>query len=689
MKKSLFALIGLFLGLQLCAQDKLTPEFLWDLARISEPIVSPDGKKVIFGISNTTLADNKTNRDLFILEEIGGKIKGAGGPKMGMRQLTDFPGGESNSKWRPDGLKIGFLSSKSGASQLWEINLDGSNPTQVTTIEGGISNFEYSPNGKYISYTADVKMDQTVNELYPDLPKANARIIDDLMYRHWSEWHDYAYSHIFIMEYENGTVKGEAIDILKGEKFDSPVNPFGGGEQIAWTKDSKSIVYSCKKESGKVYAASTNTDLYQYDLASQKTKNLTEDLKGYDLDPGFSPDGKWMAWQSMPRAGFESDKNRLMLMNLIDGTTTDVSTGFDQSCEHLRWSSDSKKIFFTSGIKATVQLFEADIASKKMRQITQGRHNLSNVEYMDGRLIALKQSMDFPSELWSFDIASGAETALTTLNTEKLNKVRMGQVEERWVTTTDGKKMLTWVIYPPDFSPDKKYPALLYCQGGPQSTVNQFFSLRWNFQLMAANGYIVIAPNRRGLPSFGQEWNDQISGDWGGQCMKDYLSAVDEISKDAWIDKGRVGAIGASFGGYSVYYLAGIHQKRFKTFISHCGLFNLESWYTTTEEMFFANWDLKGNYWQSNPPQSYAKFDPHKLVGNWDTPMLVIHGEKDFRVPITQGMEAFGVAQLKGIQSKFLYFPEEGHWVLNPQNSVLWHRVFFEWLETTLKGGQN
>lgn len=663
------------------SQNKLSPEFLWKLGRLSEPVVSPDGKMILFGTAVTNLQENKSNRDLYLLPV----PSQPSAPGTGLVRLTDFPGSESNARWRPDGKRIGFLSSKSGSSQLWEINPDGSDSKQVTDVKDGISNFSYSPDGKHISYTASVKLDQTVNEKYPDLPKANARIIDDLMYRHWDSWSDFTYSHVFILNYANGSVSGEPIDILKGEKFDSPVKPMGGGEQITWSPDGLSIVYCSKKLKGKEFAVSTNSDLYKYELASGKTQNLTEGMQGYDMDPVFSPDGKKLAWQSMERGGFESDQNRIFILDFATGKKENFSENSELSAENFRWSTDGKFLYFLSGIKATLQVFELNVSTKTIRQVTTGRHNLGSPELAGTRVIVTRQSMDFPNDLWMYDISSGKETQLTAINAELLSSVRMGQVEERWVPTTDGKQMLTWVIYPPDFDPNKKYPALLYCQGGPQSTVNQFFSTRWNFQLMAANGYIVIAPNRRGLPSFGKEWNDEISGDWGGQCMKDYLSAVDEVSKEKFINKEKIGAVGASFGGYSVYYLAGNHENRFKCFISHCGLFNLESWYTTTEEMFFANWDLKGSYWDSPRPVSYEKFSPHSFAKNWNTPILVIHGEKDFRVPLDQGMEAFGLAKMKGIPARFLYFPEEGHWVMGPQNSVLWQRVFFEWLDQWLK----
>ncbi len=682
--------ITLFTGLlALCifvqAQNKLTPELLWKIGRVSDEKVSPDGSTVLFGVSYYDLEANKGNRDLYSIRLKLPGNKGKNAIKAGnMVKITNTPESEYNAVWRPDGAKIGYLSAKSGEMQFWEMNPDGSGATQVSAFPGGISNFAYAPDGKKISFTMDVKLDETVNEKYPDLPMANARIIDDLMYRHWNQWHDYAYSHVFYATYENGQV-GDAIDIMPNERFDSPLNPFGGVEQIEWSTDGQTLVYTCKKLNGLAYTESTNSDLYAYDLKSKKTSNLTDGMPGYDTNPLFSPDGKKMAWLSMERAGFESDRNRIFIYDLATKKKTELVKDKDRTASNLAWAKDSKSIYFTSDIRATVQIFNVELESGKIRQMTEGTHNYTGVNVANGLLVGGQKSMSYPVELYTINPNTGKQSPLTSVNKELLSPVVWGDVEERIVKTTDGKDMLAWVIYPPNFDPKKKYPTLLYCQGGPQSAVSQFFSYRWNFQLMAAHDYIIIAPNRRGLPGFGQAWNDDISGDWGGQAMDDYLAASDVISKEPYVDAANMGAVGASYGGYSVYYLAGNHEKRFKTFISHCGLFNLESWYGSTEEMFFANWDMKGAYYDSPQPKSYKDFSPHKFVKNWDASMLVIHGEKDFRVPVTEGMQAFNVAKMKGLDTRFLYFPEEGHWVQNPQNGVLWHRVFFEWLELHLR----
>ncbi|RMG71489.1 MAG: S9 family peptidase [Bacteroidetes bacterium] len=657
--------------------DRLTPERLWQLGRVSLDDVSPDGSQAVFGITRYVLADNKGNRDLYLVA-----LDGESTP----RKISAFAGSESGAQWRPDGQKIGFLSAESGSRQLWEMNPDGSDKRQVTEIEGGINGFAYSPAGTHLLFIKDVKLDQTVQDLYPDLPHADARIIDDLMYRHWDAWHDYAYSHIFVIDYADGAVSGTPRDIMAGEPYDAPLQPFGGMEEIAWSPDGSRIAYTCKKLRGRAYAESTNSDIYLYDLDGETTVNLTEGMMGYDKEPAFSPDGTQLAWNSMETPGFEADRTRIFVMNLQTRDKYELTAGLDQEANHPRWSPDGSKIYFVSGIRATYQLCEISLKDKAYRQITSGRHNYGSFAVAEEEhLVATRMSMSAPAELYRVDLKKGTQTALTRTNADILGSLEMGEVEERLIPTTDGKEMLTWVIYPPGFDPAQSYPTLLYCQGGPQSAVSQFFSYRWNFQLMAAQGYIVVAPNRRGLPSFGQAWNDQISGDWGGQAMKDYLSAIDALAEESYVDPDRLGAVGASFGGYSVYWLAGNHDKRFKAFISHCGLYNLESWYTTTEEMFFANHDIGGPYWDLKPNASYKLHSPHLYARNWDTPILVVHGDKDFRVPINQGMEAFGTAQLQGIPSRFLYFPNEGHWVLSPQNGVLWHRVFFDWLDRYLK----
>ena len=660
------------------AQQTLTPELLWDLPRVGGPVVSPDGAQVVFAVTTYDVGANKGNTDLYVIDVEGGEP----------RQLTDFEGSESSAQWRPGGGKIGFLSAKSGSTQLWEIDPDGTNLRQVSNIEDGIANFRYSPTGTHVSFTRDIKLDQKPAEVYPDLPQADARIIDELMFRHWNSWHDYSYSHLFIAEYDDGEL-GEPVDVMPSERFDTPLNPFGGVEQVGWSEDGESIAYTAKKKTGTAYAVSTDSAIYLYGLDSGETANLTEGMVGYDIEPVFSPDGRYLAWLSMERDGYEADRNRLFVYDLGAGGQRELTVGFDQDAHGPAWSGDSSAIYFSSETSGTVQLFAADVESGKIRQITSGMYDYGAFGVADTEsgtaLIASRASMSAPAEIYSVDVSSGEAERLTFFTQPLLDDLDLGTVEKRMVRSTDGAEILTWVIYPPGFDPSKQYPALLYAQGGPQSTVSQFFSYRWNFQLMAAGGSIVVAPNRRGVPSFGQAYKEEISGDYGGQAMRDLLSAIDDVAAEPYVDEDRLGAVGASFGGYTMFFLAGHHEGRFKTFVAHAGLFNLESMFGATEEIFFVNFDLEGPYWQSPKPKSYEAFSPHRFVQNWDTPMLIIHGQKDFRVPVTEGMQAFTALQLKGIESRLLYYPEEGHWITSPQNGLLWHRVFFDWLGRYLK----
>jgi dipeptidyl aminopeptidase/acylaminoacyl peptidase len=489
-----------------------------------------------------------------------------------------------------------------------------------------------------------------------------------------------------VADFKNGKLEN-IVDLLEGEPFESPMKPFGGVEQLDWTPDGKTIAYTCRKKTGKEYALSTNSDIYFYNVESKKTENKTEGMMGYDINPTFSPDGKYMAWESMERDGYEADKTRLFVLNVETGEKTDYSTGFDQSSTNLSWAADSKTLYFVSCWHALTQLYRLDLATKKINQITSGVHDYAFVAEAGNKLVGMKHSMSQPDEIYAIDPQTGAETALTAVNKPILDQLALAKVEERWIKTTDNKEMLTWVVYPPHFDPSKKYPTILFCEGGPQSTVSQFWSYRWNFQQMAANGYIIVAPNRRGLPSFGQEWLEQISGDYGGQNMKDYLSAIDAVAKEPYVDKDKLGCVGASYGGFSVYWLAGHHEKRFKAFIAHDGMFNLEQQYLETEEMWFVNWDLGGPYWDRQnkiAQRSYAN-SPHLFVDKWDTPILVIHGEKDYRILASQGMAAYNAAVLRGVPAQLLIFPEENHWVLQPQNGILWQRVFKGWLDKYLK----
>lgn len=650
------------------SSDRLTPETLWSLGRMGKYVVSPDGLKIVYEITWPDIKENTLNKDLYVISSKGGAPI----------QITQTPTSESNPAWSKDGSKIYFLApNDKSEDQLWVMNADGSNKKQISNIVNGISDFQFAASQLWVVFKQDVKLGQDLHLRYPDLPKANARIIDDLMYRHWDSWDDYLYTHLVFSKIENDELKETLTDINKGEQFDAL--------DFSISPDEQFIAFSLKKMKGKQDALNTNTDVFVYDKATGKTENICMGMLGYDNNPKFSPDGKSIAWLSMEEPGYESDKNRIFVYNFTTKTKTDVTSDFTETVEDFTWSVDGNSIYFIGGKQATFPVFSLDVKTKAVKQITTGDFDYTSITTLKDQLIGTKMSMSAPTEMYKIDLKTVKEEQLTFTNKAILDKLKFGRVDKMWVKTLDKKSMLSWIIYPPDFDPAKKYPTLLYCQGGPQSAVSQFFSYRWNFQIMAANGYIVVAPNRRGLPTFGEEWNDQIAGEWGGLAMQDYLSAIDTAAKFPYVDANRLGAVGASFGGYSVYWLAGNHHKRFKTFVAHCGVFNLESWYGTTEEMFFANHDLKGAYWNTPKPKSYDKFSPSNFVGQWDTPLLVIHGEKDFRVPVSEGMQAFQAAQLKNIPSRFLYYPEAGHWVSKPQDGILWQRVYFEWLDRYLK----
>lgn len=653
---------------------KLTPEILWKFGRISEAQLSPDGKTVVYNLSRYNTTTNKKQTWIYSVSSAGGD------------SATNLTAGYKsclNPRWMPDG-KIAFLCNATGVYQIWAMNPDGSEKKQLSFLKSDISGFEIAPSGDKLFYLQDVKLDSTTEDIYPDLPLAQGRVIDDLMYRHWDQWHDYAYSHIFVCDLNNGKISGET-DILKDQPFDSPLPPYFDISEIAWSPDGKMLAYSCKKMKGKEFALSTNSDIYIYHVDTKTTENITDSMMGYDRYPVFSPDSKKVAFQSMETPGYEADKERLFVYDFDSKTKKYVTEKLDQNASNYAWSADGNTIYFISGINATYQIYSVNIETDSVRAITKGMHDYITLAYSNNVIVGTKMSLSMASEIFKIDPVTGQETQLTFANKNIYDVINMGKVEDRWIKTTDGKNMLVWVVYPPDFDPQKKYPALLYCQGGPQSAVSQFFSYRWNLQLMAANGYIVVAPNRHGLPTFGEEWNEQISGDYGGQNIKDYLSAIDAVKTEPFIDADHLGAVGASYGGYSVFYLAGVHEKRFKAFISHCGMFNLESQSVETEEFFFTKHDLGGNYWDSPKPKSFTRFSPHLYIDKWDTPIMIITGANDFRIPYTQSLQAFNAAQLRNIPSKLLYFPDESHWVMKPQNSILWQREFFGWLDKWLK----
>ncbi|MGO2101410.1 MAG: alpha/beta fold hydrolase [Psychroflexus halocasei] len=627
--KQVFVFLLAFVATLATAQDIMTPEQLIQLKKVSGEGISKDGQHVIFSSSQYSLEKDKSE------------------------------------------------------TKHYKISLKGGDPEEVSSTEKYLHQSHISPNGEHELLTKPVKIQKvTGQDFYNDVPESDVKIYTSLNYRHWDEWQDGKFNHIFYKKIgaEN------AIDIMPNEPYDTPTEPFGGSEDYIWNPDGTEILYVSKKLSGTDYAVSTNTDIYAYNLKTQKTRNLTPENKGYDTSPAFSNKGE-LAWLQMKRDGYESDKNDIIISR--DGKHINLTTDWDGTVNNFKWSENGKTIYFVAPVKGTVQLFEIKAkANQKPKQITQGQFDIQSVIGQNKHdLVVARQDMNHATELFVVNTKNGKMRQLTHQNKDVYDNIKLGKIEKRMTTTTDGKEMLSWVAYPPNFDKNKKYPTLLYCQGGPQGALSQFYSFRWNFQLMAAQGYIVIAPNRRGMPGYGVEWNEQISKDYGGQNMEDYLAAIDDIAQESYVDNERLACVGASYGGYSAFYLAGNHENRFKSFIAHDGIFNWNSMYGTTEEMFFVNWDLGGAYWEKDneaAQKAYNEFNPINYVQNWNAPILIIQGGLDFRVPIGQGLEAFQAAQLQGIKSKLLYFPEENHWVLNGQNSLVWQREFFKWLKETL-----
>jgi dipeptidyl aminopeptidase/acylaminoacyl peptidase len=637
MKQILF-FTSLFLYFSAIAQNKMTPELLWKLGRVSALGISKDGKYILYSVGTPNVAENKSSRKTYAIPVAGG------------------------------------------------------NQIPVSNADSMLANEKISPDGKYIISNAEVKVKKlTGKENYADLQKSNVYIFDNLAYRHWDTYEDGNFDHIMLTPLQNG-VAGTPVDLMPGEPYDCPQKPFGGDEDYVWNPNGKEVVYCTKKKYGTAYAISTNTDLFAYNIETGKTRNLTEGMEGYDINPSFNKKGE-LAWLSMRREGFEADKQDIIVSN---GITKMNLTGSrdDIHVEGYRWSDDGRNLFFYAPINGTLQLFSVNYPgltkmAAVVTQITKGDFDVNGIIGQVGNtLIVSRTDMNHAAEIYSVDLSNGNMVQLTHVNDETYATLSMSKTERRFVKTTDGKNMLVWVIYPPDFDATKKYPTLLYCQGGPQSPLTQFYSMRWNMQLMAANGYIVVAPNRRGMPGHGTKWNEDISKDHGGQAMRDYLSAIDALSKEKFVDKNRLGCVGASYGGYSVFMLAGMHNNRFKSFISHDGIFDFKSMYGTTEEMWFVNWDYGGPYWDKKnaaAQKSYAQFSPSNFVDKWNTPILIYQGCKDYRVPIEQGQQAFQAAQLRGIKSKFILLPDQNHWVLTAQDALVWQREFYKWLEETLK----
>ena len=696
--------------------DLLTPEALWAMGRIGGYAASPDGTKIVYNVAYYSVKENKSHHVLYIMDANG----------QNQKLLTTSSKSETDAAWINNGSKIAFLRD----GQVWSMNPDGTNCKQLTNDETGIDGFKFSPDEQHIILIKQLPYHESIKKNPDDLPKATGRLVTDLNYRHWDEYVE-SIPHPFLADVRADSSINEGYDIMKDEPYECPVKPFGGIEQLDWSKDSKSIAYTSRKKTGVAYAISTDTDIYLYNIETKQTKNLCKgdkkfDIKvdaskslrnqavnsnemkaynmGYDQNPKFSPDGKYVAWLSMERDGYESDRQRLCVYELATGQKRYVTESFDSNVDDFCWSDNKEALIYFIGVwHATENLYSINWKGE-VKLLTNFWADFGSLQMMNNgkQILVERHSYMEPADLYVItpikkrtrkkEAAVGAEIEIKQLTFENkhiLDQLTPGQVRQKWVKTTDGKEMLYWVILPPHFDENKKYPTLLFCEGGPQSPVSQFWSYRWNFMIMASQGYVVIAPNRRGLPGFGSEWCEQISGDWTGQCMRDYLTAIDDAANTLpYVDKDRLGAVGASFGGFSVYYLAGHHDKRFKCFIAHDGAFNLQSMYTDTEEVWFSNWEYDDAYWNkdqtANAKKTYEN-SPHLFVDKWDTPILCIHGEKDYRINANQGFGAFNAARLRGIPAELLIFPDENHWVLKPQNGILWQRTFFNWLDKWLK----
>ncbi len=654
---------------------KFTPEIMLRLGRVSDPQLSPDGSKILYGVTYTSIEENRSVRQLYVMNADG----------TGNRQITHFSSSANNARWYGDGSTILYLQ----GGQIWSMSADGKNIRKVSNIPGGISEFKLSPDQTKLMYIAQVKYATKPADLYPDLTQSTGREIDALMYRHWDCFVE-TIPHTFVTDVVRS---GKSLkvapgkDIIEGTRFELPTLPFGGLEQLSWSPDGQWIAYACRKLTGKDYAFSTNTDIYLYNVADGTCENLSEGMNGYDTDPVFSPDGKSIAWLSMERAGFEADRNRVFVIDLASREKRELTVGFDHSAASPVWKADGSGLYFNALAFGLQAIFSVDLQGNVTRITPDDLwFDFGGVaEFGEGHLLSTAHNMSRPDEIISVSLADGSFTYLTHENDDIYAQLEQETYELRWIPTTDGLKMLTWVVYPAGFDSTKVYPTMLFCTGGPQQCLSQGWSTRWNYKLMAAEGYIVILPNRRGTMSFGQKWCDDVSKDYAGQCIDDYMSAVYEMKKEPYV--GKMGASGASFGGYSIYYLAGAHPDDFDAFLSHAGIFNQEHMYMMTEEMWFSQWENGGAPWDLEIPAARKHYvnSPHKLVRNWKTPIMITHGELDYRVPVDQGMAAFNAAQMLGVPSRMLLFPDENHWILKPQNAVHWQRDFFEWFDQWLK----
>ena len=659
---------------------RFTPEVLWSMGRIGGVAVSPDATKIAYQVSYYSVQENASHTVIYVMNEDGSNA----------RLLTKTAKSEHSPAWI-DNDHIAFLTVKDGSQQIFSMDANGKHRKQLSFMDKDVEGFLFSPDMKNVLMIMSVPNPLVKEQQYEDLPKATGMIADDLMFRHWDTWVT-TLPHPYVAAFDGKKVADKSVDLLQDEPYESPMLPFGGIEQFAWSPDGKSVAYTCRKKAGAEYTKSTDSDIYLYDIENGQTKNLcklpgTDDLNmGYDTNPQFSANGRYIAWLSMERDGYESDINRLYVLDLESNRKWWVTQSFDSNVDDFIWAGDKESFFFIGSWQGCMSLFRCDLDGNIIPVNTDACDYNSLALGNNNTLIVTRQSMRFATEIYAVDYRKGLASKLTNENGHIYSQLDNIKVEARAVKTTDGKDMLTWVVFPPNFDETKKYPTILFCEGGPQSMVSQFWSYRWNFRIMAAQGYIVVAPNRRGLPGFGKKWLEDISGDYGGQCMKDLLSAIDDVAQEPYVDKDRLGCVGASFGGYSVYWLAGHHEGRFKCFIAHDGIFNLEQQYLETEEMWFPQWDLGGPFWEKNKvTESTYATSPHLFADKWDTPILCIHGEKDYRILYSQAVSAFQAARLRGVPAELLLFPDENHWVLKPQNGILWQRTYFGWLDRWLK----
>ncbi len=661
--------------------NKYTPEVIWSMGRIEAYAISPDQSMLAYMVTYFCIKENTSHTVLHCMHSDGSNDA----------LLTTTAFNESSPQWIKNGSKIAFLSNASGSSQIWEMNPDGTERKQLSFFEKDIDSFKFAPDGQHILFISQVDYIYRPENLYKDLDKTTGLMANDLMYKHWDKWLE-TVPHPFYASFD-GCKMQEATDLLKGTRFESPLLPFGGIEQLNWSSDSKKIAFTCKKKAGKDYALSTDSDIYVFDIETGKEINICklpgdpDQNMGYDINPAYSPCGKYIAWLSMEHDGYESDKNRLYLMNLDTKEKKDLTRNFDTDVEEFCWGPQSKSLFFTAVWHGRTMIYEATLDGT-ISQLTEGDYDYSTITASGDKIYALRHSLTESDDIYVIDRANNnGVNQLTYENKHLFDQFEIGKVEERWTKTTDGKELMSWVLYPADFDPNKKYPAILMCMGGPQEACSQIWSYRWNFAYFASEGYIMIMPNRRGCPGFGQQWKAEVSKDYGGLCMQDYLVAIDDLATEPYIDKEHLGCVGASFGGYSVYWLAGHHEKRFKVFLAHDGIFNFPEMFTTTDETWFVNWDLGGVYWDKKnevAQHSYTN-SPHLFVEKWDTPILCIHSDKDYRILVAQGQEAFACARLRGIEAQLLFYPDECHFVNHPQNSVLWNRLFIKWMNKHLK----